>query len=183
MEDLNYEDDVRIDPDALDIEWLEHPNTVLKYGKRVANLRHEVNRLKERKKTKRSELIDRANRNPVECCAKEKPNKEDIEAYYRNHKEYKDVIRELLDAEYELEYAEVAYDVMNYHRKPALANLVVLHGQQYFAGPKIPRDLRKEVDEHLREREEANRKIAESMRGKIRRRRGVSNDTNDEESD
>ena len=37
-------------------------------------------------------------------------------------------------------------------QKTALENLVKLHGQQYFAGPSVPRDLSKEWERHERQK-------------------------------
>ena len=51
-------------------------------------------------------------------------------------------------------------------RKTSLENLVRLHGQQYFAGPKMPRDLRKEVDRRAQQRK------ADELVGKQMTRRG-----------
>ena len=43
-------------------------------------------------------------------------------------------------------------------RKDALENLVRLHGQQYFAGPKIPRDLPSEMEKRTNKNKEVNKK-------------------------
>jgi len=144
---IDFEKDIEIDCDALDIEWLEQPRLALKYCQYVAKLRGKVNRLQENKKTKRSELILQVNQSPKELLNKEKPNAGDIEAHYRNHPEYRRIIEQLLLAEEELEYAEGAKNEICFTRKAALENLVQLHGQMYFAGPKVPRNLKKEVDE------------------------------------
>ena len=144
-EDLNYEEDIKIDETALDVEWLDQPQIALKYGKLVTNLERTVKKLRERKKTIRSELILEANENPQEIFDKKRPNKADIEAYYRTDEKYKNIVEELHDAEYELEYSKIAKNEISYTRKQALENLVRLHGQQYFSGPNVNRDLEKEV--------------------------------------
>jgi hypothetical protein len=150
MGELNYEEDVKIDQDALDVEWLGQASLGLKYGRNVAHWHHVVARLEEEKKTMRSELIMEANKHPEKCCGKEKPNAADIEAYYRSSENYQGVVSKLLDAQYEAEYAEVAKNEICYSRKSALENLVKLHGQMYFAGPKVPRNLSKEWEEAQR---------------------------------
>ena len=95
-------------------------------------------------KITRSELIKEANENPVGCCDKEKPNAGDIEAYYRNHDRHKKAKEQMIVLQYEVNMAESAKNEFSFSRKAALENLVILHGQQYFAGPKVPRDLSKE---------------------------------------
>jgi len=141
---LNYEQDTKIDETALDVEWLEQADLARRYGQYVADLKYEVNKLEEQKKAQRSELIHEANLNPYESTGKKTPNAGDIEAFYRRDPEYQRVVQRLLDKQYELEYAEVAKNEVAFTRKAALENLVRLHGQQYFAGPSVPRDLSKE---------------------------------------
>lgn len=155
--ELDYEKDMYTDETALDVEWLHQANLARKYGKHVAELRKQVNKLEEKKKTIRAELIQYANRNPIEACGKEKPNAADIESYYRSQNEYKQVVNDLLDAQYELEYAEVAKNEIAFTRKATLENLVKLHGQQYFAGPSIPRDLSQERMKKEKQKEVNNK--------------------------
>jgi len=141
MKDIDYERDVVIDESALDVEWLNQPALALKYARLSAYWNDKVRRLDERKKTIRSELILKVNGDPGKLLGKDKPNAGDIEAYYRAQPEYIAVVEELNDATAEAEYATLAKDEICYTRKKALENLVVLHGQQYFAGPTVPRDL------------------------------------------
>ena len=64
---------------------------------------------------------------------------------------------EVIDARYEFNTAKGAVRAVD-QRKESLENLVRLHGQHYFAGPKIPRDLSSEVEQH-KIRKESNAKI------------------------
>ncbi len=146
MEKLDYENDIKIDESALDIEWLEQAALSLKYGRHLSNLKSIQRRLEEKKKTTRSELILKVNKNAETLIGKKSPNAGDIEAFYRNDPGYKAVIEELNDTIEEAEFAEIAYQQISWTRKAALENLVKLNGQQYFAGPSMPRDLTKEVE-------------------------------------
>lgn len=165
MTELDYEKDMKIDPDALDIEWLEQAPLALQYARYLGEIRAEVKRATEQKKIKRSELIQEANASPEACCGKAKPNAADIEAYYRTHDDYKEVVEKLISQEEELAYAELAFNEIAWTRKKALENLVTLHGQQYFAGPKMPRNISKEWKAKQKQRN-TNAKIACSMRRK-----------------
>jgi len=138
---MNYQEDIRIDETALDVEWLEQASLAMKYGKYYALARRRFIEAEEKVKVVRAELIAEANANPVKCCKKDKPNAADIEAYYRNAKRHKDAKEEWVTAQYELDMAEIAKNEIGFTRKSALENLVRLHGQQYFAGPKVPRDI------------------------------------------
>ena len=160
---LDYEKDAKVDPSELDVELLRQTSLALKYGRHHAEWTLQVAQLTERKKTLRSELIQQANENPERCCGKPKPNASDIEAYYRTRDSYIDLIKELLQAEYELQMAGVAKWEIAVTRKEVVENLVRLHGQQYFAGPSVPRDLSKEWKQKAIQ-EKVNEGISKKMR-------------------
>lgn len=168
--DLNYEQDMMIDHTALDVEWLDQASLALKYGRHVIDLRHQLQMAEEEVKTVRSELVDSVNRNPKSTTGKEKPTATDIEAYYRKHPDYKEAVKEKLDLEAEVNMAEIAKNEIVYTRKQALENLVILHGQQYFAGPSVPRDLNKEWRKRHEDEEKANDGVSQRMK---RRRRSA----------
>jgi len=141
---LDYERDVEVDPDQLDVEFLMQAMLAERYGKHVVQLKDRVRRLEERKKTVRSELILKANEDPETCIGKKSPNSADLEAYYRAHPKYRKVVKKLLKAQTELDYAEVAKWEIAVTRKQTIEGLIELHGQNYFAGPEVPRNLTRE---------------------------------------
>jgi len=142
--DLDFDRDSDIDEQALDVEWLEQTRLAVKYAKNSAYWNDKVRRLEERKKIIRSQIIIRANKSPSKTLGKDKPTASDFEAYYRSQPEYIEAVDALNDAMEEAEYAEIAKNEICYTKKKALENLVILHGQQYFAGPSVPRDLSQE---------------------------------------
>lgn len=156
---MNYEKDIRIDETALDLEWLSQAELAIKYGRYWATCKDRVTRAEENIKLIRSELIAEANDNPVECCNKEKPNAADIEAYYRRDKRHIKAKDEWLEASKELSIAEVVKNEISFTRKAALENLVILHGQQYFAGPSVARNLSKERELKQAKRQEINTRV------------------------
>jgi len=163
MSELDYEKDIEIDESALDVEWLDQANLALRYGRHYVALRRQVQLAEERVKTIRSDLIAEANEDPEGKLGKSKPNASDIEAYYRRSEVYRKAKTDLIDKEYELGYAEIAKNEISFTRKAALENLVTLHGQQYFAGPRIPRNLSKEWENRKRQKG-VDEKIARGMR-------------------
>ncbi len=48
MTEFNYEDDLRIDPHALDIEWIEQPNLYMRYAEKLAHAERVSKRLDEK---------------------------------------------------------------------------------------------------------------------------------------
>lgn len=144
---MDYEKDIIIDVTSLDTEWADQASLALKYGRHWAKCRKTLTLAEEKIKVVRAELIAEANSDPSKYCGKDKPNAADIEAYYRNHPRHKTAKDEWVDAQYECNMAEVAKNEFSFTRKAALEGLVTLHGQSYFAGPRIPRNLKEEWEE------------------------------------
>lgn len=139
---MNYEHDIRIDETALDVEWLEQASLMMRYTKYMAQCAMSVDQAKEKLDVVKAELDFKIRSNPEEHGISKI-----TEAVVFNtillSQEYKDANAELLQAKYEYDIAKAAVSAMH-ARKDALENLVKLHGMQYFAGPRIPRDLSEE---------------------------------------
>lgn len=168
---INYEKDSHIDINALDIEWLKIPNTEAEYIKEVKNLKDELTqRIEEHKlahekvKTVRSVLLQRVHADPEKYIGKAKATGPEAEAFYRTHKKYKKAKENEINAEMAVIRAEDDFntakdmkDLIHFTKTKSIENLVILHGQGYFAGPKVPRDIKREL-ERYQEKEENNTK-------------------------
>lgn len=144
---MSYSEDLKIDETSLDLEWLDQANLAMKYGKRFAFAKKRLTEADEKVKVIKAELISEANTNPMKCCKKDKPNAADIEAYYRTHRRHKEAKEEWITAQFECDMAEIAKNEVSFTRKAALEQLVTLYMGNYFAGPKVPRDLTWERDQ------------------------------------
>ena len=143
---MNYEEDMKIDEAALDVEWTDQARLALKYGRHWSECKQELSLAEEHIKLVRSELIKQANEDPERFLGEGvKPTGPVVEAYYRNHKRHQAAKQEWVEAMFEANVAEIAYKEISYTRKAALENLVRLLQTDYFAGPSFPRDLSEEV--------------------------------------
>jgi len=158
---MNYEDDIRIDESALDVEWLEQATLMMKYARVSANAKMVLDQKKEALELVKAELDKRIRTNPSKYGV-EKVTEAGVTAAIISHEEYREVSAEVISAKYESDIAQSAVRAVD-ARKDALENLVRLNGQQYFAGPKVPRDL-------SWEREERQKKLNASIASKIVRR-------------
>ena len=140
---IDFENDMKIDEDALDLELLNQANLEAKYIKAVSEAFKDLQYAHENIKTIRSELIVKANKEPKKCCNKDKPNAADIEAFYRTNEDYKQAKEELIEAEDKYNVLKDMKDDIHFTRTKALEGLVELLKQEYFAGPRMPRDLNK----------------------------------------
>ena len=139
---MNYEKDIKIDETALDIEWLSQPGLMMQYTRYQAGLQLDEDKEKENLEFITAELDKEIRTNP------EKFGIEKItEGVVRNtillEDKYKEANKGYLTARFENNVGKGAVRSVD-GRKTALENLVKLHGQQYFAGPKVPRDISKE---------------------------------------
>ena len=162
---MNYEKDMRIDEDALDIEWLEQPTLMLKYAQHAALLRSNFDKSKEKLEFVKAK-IDKDIRSNPEKYGLEKITDKVVENTTVLQNEYKSALIEFQDLKFENDVASGVIKAVE-ARKDALENLVRLHGLQYFAGPQIPRDIRNERAARERQNEikkkEINKEIARSL--------------------
>jgi hypothetical protein len=163
---MNYEKDIEIDETALDIEWLSQPVLFMKYSQHSAEMRRKLDETKQTLEVVKAE-VDRS--------VREKPEKYDIakvtegsvnSAILVSYK-YKIAYKEYLDAKYESDMAQAAVVAFD-QRKTALENMVRLHGQQYFAGPKVPRDL-PTLRAQRKAEEESTKKVNAGISSKLKR--------------
>lgn len=155
---MNYEQDVRIDETALDVEWLEQPSLMMKYAKHSAQMEQRASKAKDHFEVISAELDKKIRTNPdeydlVKTTETEIRNTVQLQGEYQTAKEHLD------DAEYEAQLAKYAVQAM-YQRRDALENLVRLHGQQYFAGPSVPRNLSQERQKQRK----ANQQVKSGMK-------------------
>ncbi len=162
MARLNYEEDVRIDADALDVEWLKQSESMGAYCKYQAQTKKEVDEAKERVEIGKAR-IEMQIRTAPDKYGLPKVTEGAIQSTILLQDEYQQLVQEYTDAKYENDIAIAAVRAID-QKKTALENLVKLLGQSYFAGPQSPRDLSRERLEE-KERKEKNAKV------KMQRRR------------
>lgn len=158
---LDYENDIRIDENSLDIEWLDQPSTMMKYAKHLAKVQLARDRSKVDLDIIKAALDKRIRTNPIKFKI-DKITEAAVSNTILSHPEYLEAQETYQNAEYEVNIASAAVRAFD-ARKTALENLVRLHGQQYFAGPRIPRDI-------TQEREARQRKVDQGVAAKMQRR-------------
>jgi len=177
MKMVDYESDVTIDEDALDVEWLRQAMLMGRYGRLAVEARRVMDLTKERLDVVRAELDRDIRANPAKygiekvtegvvqntIILAEKVRTDEEKKEIAMIQPYQDAVRAFIDAKYESEMAQAAVRAVD-QKKSALENLVRLHGQQYFAGPSVPRDLSREW-----ERSEQQRRADESAKMKTQR--------------
>jgi len=166
VEDINYEEDVKIDEMALDIEWLRQPELMRKYAQYAAEAKKAMDEAKERLDVGIAKLDSEIRVNP-NAYGLSKVTESAIQNTILLQPEYQKLNKAYIEARYEYDIATAVVKAID-QRKTALENLVKLLGVSYFAGPQTPRDLHEETRRWLKERErfESNSKVRIRRRGK-----------------
>lgn len=165
--EMDYEEFMDIDESSLDVEWLEQPKKMVQMVQHAANINRELAKTKDRLSQVKAELAKKIRSKP-EKYGIEKITENAIFETIQTTDEYKEANEEYLDAMYEAEVASGSVKATE-QRKSSLENLVKLHGQQYFAGPRVPRDLatmRIEYQEKQKRKKDVAGKIGKSLKRK-----------------
>jgi hypothetical protein len=156
MDYEDYEKDTSIDEQGLDVEWLQQPSLMAKYGKHAAQVKLVMDRYKEELDVVKAQL-DRDIRMTPDNYGLNKLTETIVSNTIIIQPEYKYANDQYSNAKYEYDIAMAAVRAID-QKKTALENLVRLHGQQYFAGPSVPRDLSKEYAK-IELQKQTNKKI------------------------
>lgn len=179
--ELDYEQDTKIIPEALDVELIRYPQMFLNYCTVENSLKLELEKSAEYYDYIRSKFELELRTNPEKFCLKYgvKVPKTFTEATYKS---ILTIVQfnegnKLNEAHIKKSGKESEWDTVRNaikaleRKKESLEQLVRLFGLQYFAGPKVPRDLRKQVNRFDEQRRSIVNSIAkEAMRQPKRRK-------------
>jgi hypothetical protein len=179
MDTNTFEEDKRINPNQLDIEWLEQTVIFFKYAEEAENEGEVLRQLEEKLNYTRAKLENDIRTDPG-AYGIEKATVDavrgavDIEIYEHSTewgRKHKEVHVEVMEKRHEIALIKVAVKAIDVHKKAGLENLVKLHGNKYFASPKEPRDLGMEYTAHAKSErfkdKVANRPKAAARRNKF----------------
>jgi len=165
---MNYEKLVKIDNEALDIEWVQQPSNMMKATTTTANARLEMDKAADALDLVYAEL-DKKIRSDPDKYGLDKVTDNSVKNAIIREEEYQDAKAEALNAKYDYEIAKGFVQSME-QKKSALEGLVKLFINSYFAGPSIPRDLSRELLEK-KTKEERSKKTNAGVSRKLKRRR------------
>ncbi len=160
MSELNWQNDVAIDVDALDIQWAKQASLFGKYCMEQTGARAKLDAIKERLDVKVAGLGLKIRANPA-TFGLDKVTEASVQAVILLDPECAKLREEIAVAQYELEVMGAAVRALD-QKKSALENLVRLQGQNYFAGPSVPREIGKEWVKEV-ERNGARDKVKAAM--------------------
>ena len=154
--ELNYEKDLAIDSEALDVEWLGQAELMRRYTRHAADMKKQMDETKERLDVTKAQL-DMGIRSAPSHYGLEKVTEGALQSIILLQPQCQKLSQAYIDAKYEYDIAVGAVRAVD-QRKDALENLVRLLNASYFAGPQTPRDLSRERLE-AQNRRQQNAKI------------------------
>lgn len=161
---INYENDVSIDGNALDQEWLQQPSLMYKYCQMSAAANKRVDETKEMLDVVRAGLDKDIRRYP-EKYEVEKITDKVVESLIIVQESYTEAMGEFLQVKYEADMAKSAVRALE-HKKDSLENLVKLYGLQYYSVPNAPYNINREWV-----KEEKEKKVSSGISQRLRRRK------------
>lgn len=165
---MNYEKDLQIDGQALDLEFLNQASLMMKYAKHSANKRKELEEAKQALDIAKAETDKKIRDKPSTFLSEGKVTETAVSNAILNHIDYQAAYTTYLEAKFEADMAQGAVNAFE-HRKSALENLVRLYGQQYFAGPNMPLEINRDWVQK-QAKEEANDTAQKGVEKMMRRR-------------
>lgn len=166
MDAEQFARDREIDPAKLDLAAATQPDLFFRYAQEYVAARS-----KAEKRKLRMELCEY--RLSLQCRSKPenfglvRVTDAAVIAAVHTHKDYITAFKSYIEAREEALLLEKAVDAME-QRKRMIEVLITLHGQQYFAGPSVPRDLVGSYREYLAER---SVRVRDRLRPNVRKRK------------
>jgi len=165
MDESQFAQDRKIDPTQLDIEAVIQADKFFHWAQQAVDARREMDGMKLQLDTTEALLSLDCRKDP-EKFGLGKVTEASITAAVKVTPTYKDVYGAYLDSRRESMLLDRAVEAME-QRKRMIEILVTLHGQQYFAGPSVPRDLMTAWREH---EEATSESVNQKQRASLRRR-------------
>ena len=141
----NFEQDVSIDPNSLDVEWQKQASLVHKYGILLSDAISERDKAKENLEIVRAE-IDLDIRKNFKEYGLEKTTEGAISATILNEKDFIEAQETVHDANHNVNVLQSAKNALE-HKKKALEYMTQLYLSGYWAEPKITSEAQEKYSE------------------------------------
>jgi len=171
MKNIDFAKDMKIDEGALDVELLNHVDLETKYISALSEARKDRDWAHEEVKTVRSELTRDAFDDPEKTIGRDDgkpPTAAQVESYYRTHKDYKEAKEDFIEKEDRYNVLSDMKDAIHFTRTRMLENLVRLFSEEYFAGPRIPRNLKQER-KSWDEKNKVKKRVGKNLKRKLKK--------------
>ncbi len=139
MKKNEFEIDLEIDPNQLDVEAAKQGELFFKWAEKCVVAKKEVDNTKFRLEFLMAKIESKARTDP-DAFGLKKITEASIAAAVKTSAEYLEAYEEWLSMKSNAALLDKAVEAME-QKKRMIESLITLHGQKYFAGPSVPRDL------------------------------------------
>lgn len=164
MERNEFEQDLAIDPNELDVQAAMQGELFFKWAEKSVNAVKKQDAAKFRLEVLGAKLSNKARKDPA-SFGLDKVTDKAIDMAVKISAEYQEAQEEWFSAKSNADMLKEAVKAME-QKKRMLEVLITLHGQQYFAGPAVPRNLVEAWNDKKSDRSENVKK-----KTKLRRRK------------
>jgi len=165
MDKNEFQQDKTIDPGQLDVECVRQAELYFKWSERAIEAHAEVDRAKLKLDITVAKLENECRRSPADFGVT-KVTEGSVTAAIKDTEKYQEAFDNFYNARSNAKLLDAAVNAME-QRKRMIEMLITLHGQQYFAGPSVPRDL---VGEWKKHQQAVEKSVNQSQRKRTRRR-------------
>jgi len=147
---------LEIDIDALDVEWIEHPKVFMEVSEELADAKKKLDTLRFKLDVSEADEENSIRSDP-EKHGITKITEGLVKAALANSEKLQSGKRRIIEQQHEVTLLASCVTALE-HKKRALEKLVILHGQQYFAGPAAPRVSAALAEDTAKQRARSGRK-------------------------
>lgn len=166
---MGYKQDIHIDQDALDLEWLQQPQLAFKYNEEYAQARREADEAKEALEVVKAEVGLDIRKNPSAYTGEDKkPTEDAVKSLITIDERVRKAEKRFAQAKETQSLVWAAVTAID-TKKSALEALVKLHGQSYFAGPSVPLETNRQFQEEIKEKKTSRN--VDRMKKVVRKRK------------
>lgn len=142
LEHFDYMNELKIDHNALDVEWFDQPALFMKYARASVQTRTDLDLAKQKLEVVKANVETDVRRNPSAYIGSDskKLTESFIQAVVCTHDDVQQAEEVVIEARHLCDLFAMMVKAFD-QRKYALQMAVTLFGQKYFAGPIEPRDL------------------------------------------
>ena len=167
---FNFDEDSKVDPNRLHEECFNYGRQAWKYGEALSDAIEEKQRIHEKLKVRRSELILKARSDPKKCGLNEKPTNDQIESYYRTDKQHKELKEKFIQAEHTVNILQAGVNSIQFSKSTGLDLAVQLWKGDYYSVEGLPQEVPIEWEAWKVQKTET---ASEKQRTKMRRTTNV----------
>lgn len=159
-----------IDPSQLDVECVQQADTFFTWAEKLVEAKSEVEKRKQDLDAIESRLALKVRESP-EQFGLEAKTEAAYKACVQTQKKFLDAEESLWEAKKRAAWLEQCVTTLE-QKKRMLETLTTLHGQQYFAGPSVPRNLVEAWQDHQKVvSDRVNERQSERARRRVRQGR------------